>query len=109
MYRTNPMQTRSTEEIEASTERLLEDLKTIVHDGQELLQASANDLSHRAVAARKRLAAAIAIANETRQKLQRQARAGFETTDQLVREHPYQSLGLVFGLGFLLGVLLKRR
>jgi ElaB/YqjD/DUF883 family membrane-anchored ribosome-binding protein len=103
------MQKRSTEEIEASTERLMEDLKTIVHDGEELLRASAKDLSERGAAARERLAAAIAIAKETRQKLQQQARAGLEATDQLVRDHPYQSLGLVFGLGFLIGVLLKRR
>ncbi len=61
-------------------EQLLEDIKVVVRDGQELLRAG------------------VATVKE-------QARARAESTSQLVRERPYQSVGLAFGLGLLLGAL----
>jgi len=103
------MEERSPEEIEVTTQKLIEDLKTVVRDGEELLKAKAKDLSQKGVAARERLAAGVQAANELRYKLQEQAAAGMRATDQLVRENPYQSLGIVFGLGVFVGMLLKRR
>jgi ElaB/YqjD/DUF883 family membrane-anchored ribosome-binding protein len=103
------MQTRSAEEIEQSTERLLQDLKAVVRDGEELLRAGAQDLNERGMAARERLAAALEIAKETRRKLETRAVAGAKATDRLVREHPYESVGIALGLGLFIGVLLNRR
>lgn len=103
------METRSAEEIEQSTEKLLEDLKAVVRDGEELLRAGARDLSERGKAARERLAAALEVAKETRRKLQERATAGLEAGDQLIREYPYQSLGVAFGVGMLLGLVLNRK
>lgn len=100
---------RSSEEIEASTQQLLDDLKTIVRDGEELLAATAKDLSEKGTAARERLAAAIEVAKTTRRKLQQQALANLEAADHLVRDYPYHSAGIAFGLGILAGVLLSRR
>jgi len=48
-------------------------------------------------------------ARETREKLEQRAREGVKATDRLVREHPYQSLGIAFGVGLLIGVLVNRR
>ena len=103
------MDTRSAEEIEASTERLLQDLQAVVHDGEELLKAGAADLSERGMAARERLAAALEVAKETRRKLEERAREGAKATDRLIREHPYQSVGVAFGVGMLLGILINRK
>ena len=103
------METRSAEEIEESTERLLEDLKAVVHDGEELLRAGVQDLSERGLAERERLAAALEVAKETRRKLQQRAVAGAQATDRLIREYPYQSIGIAFGLGMLFGILVNRR
>ena len=103
------MQTRSAEEIEQSTEKLLQDLKAVVHDGEELLRAGTRDLTERGMAARERLAAALEVAKDTRRKLQERAVAGAQATDRYIREYPYQSLGLAFGVGMLLGVLVNRR
>ncbi len=97
------------EEIEASTEKLLQDLRAVVRDGEELLKAGAQDLSERGMAARERLAAALEVAKETRRKLEERARAGAQATDHYIREHPYQSLGAAFGIGMLIGILLNRR
>jgi ElaB/YqjD/DUF883 family membrane-anchored ribosome-binding protein len=103
------MQPRSLEEIQQSTEKLLKDLKTVVHDGEELLKAGARDLSERGVAARERLAAALEVAKETRHKLETRIKAGAQATDRMVREHPYHSIGIAFGVGLLIGVVLNRR
>ncbi len=103
------METRSPSEIEASTEKLLADLKAVVHDGQQLLQASAKDLGEAGRAARERLAAALEVAKETGRKLEARVVSGARATDRAIREHPYQSLGLAFGVGLLLGVLIGRR
>src|SRR5262249_48786554 len=102
------METRSAEEIEQSTERLLQDLKAVVHNGEELLRAGARELSARGVAARERLAAALEAAKETRRKLEQRGTAAVKATDQFVRENPYQSIGIAFGLGLLLGVIVNR-
>lgn len=103
------MQTNATTELERSTEKLLEDLKAVVRDGEELLKAGAEDLSERGTAARERLSAALEAAKETRRRLEEQALEGARAADRLVREHPYQSVGLAFGVGLLLGVIVNRR
>ncbi len=103
------METRTAEEIEASTEKLLEDLKVVLRDGEELLRAGAQDLSERGLAARERLTAALEVARETRRKLEERARQGAEATDKLIREYPYQSIGVAFGIGMVLGLVLNRR
>jgi ElaB/YqjD/DUF883 family membrane-anchored ribosome-binding protein len=100
---------RSANEIAESTERLLQDLKTVVHDGEELLQAGVHELGERGQAARERLSAALDAAKETGRKLQDRAVAGAKVTDRAIREHPYQTIGIAFGLGVLIGVLVARK
>jgi ElaB/YqjD/DUF883 family membrane-anchored ribosome-binding protein len=88
-------------------------LKSVVQDGEELIKASAQDLGDRGMAARERLSAALELANDTRRKLQARAvagmQAGVKATDRVVRQYPYQSIGVAFGVGMLLGVLLNRK
>jgi len=103
------METRSTDDIAESTERLLEDLKAVVRDGEDLLRAGAENLSERGQAARERLAAALEIAKDTQRRLQDRAVASAQAADRVVREHPYQSMGVAFGVGLLIGVLVNRR
>jgi len=103
------MESRSAQEIEASTENLLNDLKAVVEDGEELLKSGAEHLGDRGRAAREKLAAALEVAKETRRKLQMQATAGAKATDRIIREYPYQSIGIAFGLGLLIGILVNRR
>jgi|SRR4051812_10546988 len=103
------METRTTEDIEDSTEKLLQDLKAVVNDGEELLRAGANELSERGMAARERLTAALEVAKDTQRKLQERAMAGAKATDRIIRENPYQSIGVAFGIGMLIGVLINRK
>jgi ElaB/YqjD/DUF883 family membrane-anchored ribosome-binding protein len=61
-------------------ETFLDDIKTVVHDGQELLKASAGGVKEKAL-------------------------AGARTTDKAIRQSPYQTIGIVFGVGVVIGLL----
>ena len=92
-----------------STEKLVGDLKTVARDTEELLKASAGEVSDKAREARARLAAAEERAKESCERLQEKAVAGARATDKTIREHPYQSIGIAFGVGVLIGVLVTRK
>ena len=95
---------------EASTDtaKLLNELKSVVAEAQAILEASADDMSEAGREARSKLSAALEGAKSTYQSLQEKALAGAKKTDTLIRENPYQSLGLAFGLGLLVGFLVTR-
>jgi ElaB/YqjD/DUF883 family membrane-anchored ribosome-binding protein len=103
------METRSAEEIEESTERLLQDLKAVVQDGEELLRAGAQELGERGNAAREKLTAALEIAKETRRKLEERAIQSAKAADQFIRDNPYQTIGIAFGIGMVFGIIMNRR
>ena len=103
------MESRSTSDIERSTEKLLQDLKEVVRDGEELLRAGVEDLGERGAAAREKLAAALEVAKETQRRLQERAIEGAKAADSYIRSKPYQSIGIAFGLGMLIGLLAARR
>ena len=58
---------------------------------------------------RAKLEAATEKAKVLYQKLQDKTVAAAKATDEAVREHPYQAIGIAFGLGLLIGVLAMRR
>jgi ElaB/YqjD/DUF883 family membrane-anchored ribosome-binding protein len=103
------MATRTASDIEQSTEKLLQDLKEVVRDGEELLRAGVEDLGERGAAAREKLAAALEVAKETQRRLQQKAMAGARAADTFIRTNPYQAIGIAFGVGMLLGLVASRR
>jgi len=102
------MEHRSAEEMEATTEKFLQDLKAVLDDGEKLLKAGAQNLSERGMAARVRLKAALDVARETRRKLQARARTGVKATDRVIREHPYEAIAIALGIGVVIGAILNR-
>jgi len=94
---------------ELHTEKLVNDLKSVARDAEELIEATAGNVSEKAKEARGRLYAALASARASCEALGAKAVEGAKVTDRAIREHPYESLGIVFGLGFLIGVLVTRR
>ena len=94
---------------ELATDRLVHDLESVAHDTQELLKATAGEVGEKAREARARLSGAIERAKESCERLQEKAVEGAKAADHVVREHPYQSIGVAFGLGLLIGVLVTRR
>jgi ElaB/YqjD/DUF883 family membrane-anchored ribosome-binding protein len=57
---------------------------------------------------RAKLEAATEKAKEVCQRLQDETVAAAKATDKAVREHPYQAIGVAFGLGVLIGVVVSR-
>jgi ElaB/YqjD/DUF883 family membrane-anchored ribosome-binding protein len=58
----------------------LDDIKTVVRDGQELLKTGAGQVKEKAL-------------------------YGAKTTDQAIRKSPYQTLGIIFGVGLIVGLI----
>jgi len=90
-------------------EKLVSDLKTVAHDAEELLKATAGDLGEKAKEARTRLTAAVEEAKATCHKLQDRASASAKATDKVIRDHPYESLLVSFGAGLLIGLLVNHK
>lgn len=88
-----------------TTDRVVHDVKLLVRDAEELVEATAQDVSDRAKEARARLRRAVASARESCDGLQQKAVAGARAADTVIRDHPYQSIGVALGVGILLGVL----
>jgi ElaB/YqjD/DUF883 family membrane-anchored ribosome-binding protein len=81
----------------------------LVEDAQALLGATAHIAEEKVVEARRRLATALERGREVWGQVQEKAVAGAKATDQAIREHPYQAIGVAFGVGALLGFLFSRR
>ena len=85
----------------------------LVDDAQALLAATSDIAEEKVIAARKRLSEAVKNGRETLDDLKDRAiasaRAGAKATDEAIRDHPYQSIGIALGVGVLLGLLLRRR
>ena len=94
---------------EQTNEKLVSDLKSVSADAEELLNATAGHAGDKITEARKRLSAALEAAKATCQRLEEKTIAAAKATDRCIREHPYESIGVAFGLGVLIGVLLRRR
>jgi ElaB/YqjD/DUF883 family membrane-anchored ribosome-binding protein len=94
-------------------QRVMEDLQTLTRDAEDLLKATAGDVSEKAKEARSRVASALERAKTSYVHLQEQAvakaKAAAKKTDMVIREHPYESIGIAFGVGLLIGVLVSRR
>ncbi|MCI0747636.1 MAG: hypothetical protein L0Y58_19705 [Verrucomicrobia subdivision 3 bacterium] len=90
---------------EAHVESIVKDLKHLGRDAEDLVKATAGDLSDKAREARSRLVSALEAARQSCSELQEKARNGARATDKLIRHNPYQTAGIAFGIGLLIGVL----
>ena len=76
-----PMQTSVGNGKTITLQKLVEDLKMVLQDGEQFLKSSAG-------------------------QLREQAKVGARVTDEQIRRNPYGSIGAVFGLGLVAGILL---
>jgi ElaB/YqjD/DUF883 family membrane-anchored ribosome-binding protein len=89
--------------------KLAADLKVVMHDLEAMMQATAGDMSEKAKEMRARLNASLASAREACGRLEEKAVAGARAADKVIRDHPYESIGIAFGVGLLIGVLVTRK
>jgi len=93
----------------SATNRLVTDLKRVVQSSEELLHATKDDVGDKAHAVRERLTDALDDAKRTCHHLEGKALDSAKAADKTIREHPYQSIGVAFGVGLLIGVLVTRK
>ena len=94
---------------EQENERLARHLDAVVRDAEELMNATAAQAGEKVSEVRGRLATALESAKAACARLEEQTVAAAKATDRTIREHPYQSIGIAFGLGLLVGVLVARK
>ncbi len=94
---------------ELNTDRLVADLKRIVQDSEALLHATRDTVGDKAQEVRERLTDALDAAKRTCHRLEDKAIEGVKAADRTIRDHPYQSIGVAFGIGLLIGVLVTRK
>jgi ElaB/YqjD/DUF883 family membrane-anchored ribosome-binding protein len=95
--------------MDKATQASSNDLGSLAEDARALMAATADVAGEKVNEARKRLAAALERGKEMCDRAREKVVEGAKATDQAVREHPYQAIGIAFGVGALVGYLLTRR
>ena len=97
---------------EATKERLVSDVKTVLSDAEDLLRQSAASTGEQAVQLRERGMAMLRQARDKAQSLQETAVAkskeAARAADDYVHENPWRSIGVAFSVGIVLGLLVNR-
>ena len=88
--------------MDASSDKLMKDLKAVVNDAEDLLKATAGQGGEQIARIRARAEESV-----------RTARARIKDVggelDEQVRENPWTAVGIAAGIGLVLGVLLARK
>lgn len=92
-----------------TNDRLTSDVTSVMSEADELMRATAGQAGERVSEIRSRLSAAMDSAKANMRRAQEKAVAAAKVTDHTIREHPYESIGLALGVGFLIGFLVGRK
>ncbi|HUK83610.1 MAG TPA: DUF883 family protein [Verrucomicrobiae bacterium] len=94
---------------EVSREKLAQDLRVLIRDAEALLKAGATEAGGKMEELKSRLEVSVNRVKEHYQHVQDKVVAGAKATDTAIRAHPYESIGVAFGVGLLMGVLVARK
>jgi ElaB/YqjD/DUF883 family membrane-anchored ribosome-binding protein len=92
-----------------ANERLAADIKLLARDAEELLRATAGEAGEKIKEVRERLYKAVESAKTTCENLQDKTAETAKAADEAIREHPYESIAIAFGVGALIGLFVGRR
>lgn len=88
------------------------EVRGVIANAEQLLESTAGELGEKAKEVRKQLARKIEAAKERFQNLddvKEAAEEGLKEVDQVIRKHPYESVGAALVAGLIIGALLNRR
>ncbi len=98
---------------QVSTDKLLDDLKAVVNDAEELLKATAGQAGEKMSAARARAEASVRAARQRMGELENdvlaQTQEVAEEADAYVRKNPWQAVGIAAVAGIIVGLVISRR
>ena len=98
---------------DVSKEKLMQDMRVVVEDAEELLKATAGQAGEKVAAARERIQENLGVAKERLAVAERavveKTKQAAKATDEYVHENPWRAVGIAAGAGFIVGLLVGRR
>ena len=92
----------------SSRDKLVEDVKVLTKDVQELLKATASVVGERTADARTKVQESLKVAQEKLAQIHATAKdkgqQAINATDVYVRDNPWNAVGVAGAIGFLLGL-----
>ncbi|SAK50002.1 membrane protein [Caballeronia hypogeia] len=103
---------QTTVQLALGKQKIIEDIKVLLNDAEELVRLSATLPGEGVDALRSRLrdhvdSARVAL-DDAQASAQNRYRASVDCTEKYVKDNPWQSLGIAAGVGFLVGLLVSR-
>lgn len=99
--------------MERASDKLMQDLRAVVGDAEELLKATASQGGERIEKIRVRAEESVRNARARMQAaghdLQAAAESAARQVDTQVRDNPWTAVGVAAGIGVLVGILLGRK
>ncbi|WP_283743459.1 DUF883 family protein [Sideroxydans sp. CL21] len=99
--------------ISTSKDKLMEDLRLVVADAEELLRATANQAGEGATVARARIQKSLQTVKEqlvdAEDAVIQRTREAAKVTDQYVHDNPWKAIGISACVGAIVGMLIARR
>jgi ElaB/YqjD/DUF883 family membrane-anchored ribosome-binding protein len=96
-----------------SADKLMEDLRLVVTDAEELLRATAGQAGEKVAAARARAEESIDAAKariaQAGYAAAAQTREAAKATDEYVHDNPWTAIGVAAAVGLVVGVLLAKK
>ena len=93
--------------------KLMEDLKAVVADAEELLKATASETGEEIAAARAKAEESLKAAKvwfaEEEVAVMAKTKDAAKATEDYVRANPWKGVGITAVVGFILGILVARR
>ncbi|CDY73954.1 Probable transmembrane protein [Caballeronia glathei] len=103
---------QTTVQLALGKQKIIEDIKVLLNDSEELLRLSASLPGEGVDALRARLRDHVETARgaleDAQSSAQSRYRAGIDCTEKYVRENPWQAVGVAAGIGFFIGLLVSR-
>jgi ElaB/YqjD/DUF883 family membrane-anchored ribosome-binding protein len=97
----------------APMEKLMDELRSMVADAEELLQATASQTGETAAIARSRIEKSLCAVKgslrEAETAVVERTRQAVKVTDQFIHDNPWQSIGVGACAGVVIGMLIARR
>jgi len=97
---------------DVSKEKLMQDLRVVMTDAEELLRATAGQAGEKVAVARERiqenLAAAKARLVVAEEAVVAKTKQAARATDEYVHENPWRAVGIGAGVGLIIGMLISR-
>lgn len=107
-----PKETAMVPDTAVTKEKLVEDLKVVISDAEELLRATASQAGDSISTVRQKVQDSLQRAKAELGEvdvLLDQGKQAVHATDEYVRAHPWQSVGIAAGIGVIIGLLISRR